>query len=60
MADPEDLIKGNCYFQVAYVDTELFIPVIESYIFIETVDEDDKCWLFQDATSFASQSEGSD
>ncbi|MCF6318069.1 MAG: hypothetical protein L3J83_02155 [Proteobacteria bacterium] len=59
MADPEDLIKGNCYFRVGYVDIELFIPVFGTYIFIETVDEDDKYWLFQDAESFASQSEDS-
>ncbi len=59
MADPGNLVKENCYFQVVYVDTELFIPVIDTYIFIEAVDEEDQYWLFQDAESFASQSQGS-
>jgi hypothetical protein len=59
MADPKNLVKGNCYFQVGYVDADLFIPIIETLIFIEEVDEDDKYWLFHDAESFANQSEGS-
>ncbi|MCU7859231.1 MAG: hypothetical protein KZQ86_05230 [Candidatus Thiodiazotropha sp. (ex Lucinoma kastoroae)] len=58
-ADPDNLVKGNCYFQVGYVDTDLFMPVINTYIFIEAVDEEDQYWLFQDAASFASQSEDS-
>ena len=57
MADPENLVKGNCYFNVGYIDSELFIPVIDTYIFIEEVDGDDRYWLFQDAEFFADQSE---
>jgi hypothetical protein len=60
MADPDSLVKGNCYFHVGYVDSDLLIPVIDTFIFIEKVDKEDKYWLFQDAESFASQSEDPD
>jgi hypothetical protein len=59
MADPANLIRGNCYFQIGYVDADLFIPLIDTYIFVEEIDEEDKYWLFQDASSFACQSEDS-
>lgn len=56
MADPDSLVKGNCYFMVSYLDSELLIPEINTFIFIEHVDEDDEYWLFQDAESFAHKS----
>lgn len=60
MADPDSLVKGNCYFLVGYVDTDLFIPLVETIIFIEYVDDGDRFWLFQDAASFASGDAESD
>ena len=60
MADPDSLIKGNCYFDVGYVDTDLFIPVIDTIIFIEFVDDQKGYWLFQDAGTFASGDSESD
>ena len=53
MADPDYLKEGDCYFRVGYLDDELFIPMIETYLYIKSdVGEDNlKYWLFMDANS---------
>lgn len=56
MANPDILIKGNCYFMVGYVDSDLRIPIISTIIFIKVIDGEDKIWLFQNAESFAEHS----
>ena len=50
---------GNQQEPVFYVDSDLFIPVIDTYIFIKLADEEERYWLFQDAASFANQSDDS-
>ena len=53
MAHPDTLIPGNCYFNIGYADQNLFIPLINTYIYIEKKqDENGDYWLFQDAHSY--------
>ena len=58
MADPEFLREGDCYFHMNYSDNDLFIPMIETYIYVKSgVDENnEKYWLFSDADSYRDKS----
>jgi len=62
MADPDFLREGDCYFYMSYSDNDLFIPIIETYIYIKSgVDDSNKnFWLFLDADSHRSQNEESE
>jgi len=50
MARPETLIPGNCYFTVAYYDTELLLPTIDTLVYVgqEDFPEHGRMWLFKE------------
>ena len=55
MADPDTLVTGNCYFMVMYVDSDLFVPIVTTLIFVEKLcEEGEEGWVFQEAGAFAS------
>lgn len=55
MVHPDALIQGNCYFHVVYADSNLFVPLISTYIFQEKKQDDEgEYWLFQDPCSYFS------
>jgi hypothetical protein len=48
MARPSELIAGNCYFTVGYLDSELLIPRVETLLFVgEDTAEDPRVWRFR-------------
>ena len=50
MRRPEDLVPGNCYFGLGYLDRELLLPTIETLVYVgQEVDSDTgvSLWKFQ-------------
>jgi hypothetical protein len=50
MARPEALVPGNCYFRLAFYDTDLRLPIVETLLYVgEDVGEDGApMWLFKE------------
>ena len=50
-----DLIAGNEYFSVQFVDDRMLIPVVETLVYVgENIDKNNKKYLFQDIESYIS------
>lgn len=49
-----ELKEGSVYFSVTYVDEDMHIPIVDTFVFIgRNLDEDDTCSVFfQDVESY--------
>ncbi len=53
MTRPVDLVPGNVYFRVFYLDEQLTLPDIHTLVFVgrEEMDDGEVLWVFEDAAS---------
>lgn len=52
MARPETLTPGNCYFSVAYYDSDLVLPMIDTLVYVgQENDDEGRIWLFKEPES---------
>jgi hypothetical protein len=53
MARPETLVPGNCYFSVAFYDSDLVLPMIDTLVYVgQGTDQDEgRLWLFKEPES---------
>ncbi len=60
MVNDNELVIGRCYFLISFLDEEMRIPEIETYIYIgknlisESDVSDESGWYFQDPESYLS------
>ena len=58
MVNDNELVIGRCYFLISFLDEEMRIPEIETYIYIgknlisESDVSDESGWYFQDPESY--------
>jgi hypothetical protein len=50
---PNELVAGNCYFRVAYYDSDLLLPIVDTLIYVgfKIPPEDGETWLFKEPES---------
>lgn len=47
---PDELVPGNCYFQLGYYDNDLLLPLVQTWIYVgsETFQDEGETWLFKE------------